>query len=133
MLEDVTVDQAHRDLAEKMLISASKAHSVAVESVEFGDRASHLPYAWLCYLADPASADRVAAMTAVSAVDHFKRYDPNGYLGQAGTRVAATIYKIEVSSEAPFMLLGSDGEDVLISPWEQYLVVVRAAFNYRAV
>ncbi len=131
MLDDVINDQAHRDLAKEMLVSASRAHNVGVDSVDFGDRAPQLPYAWLCYLADPMSENRVAALTVTSAIDHFKRYDPNDFLGQAGAQVAATIYKLEVSSEAPFMLVGSEGEDLLISPWERYLVVVRASFNYQ--
>lgn len=79
---------------------------------------------------DPAEESLVASLTVTSASDHLQRYNPNGYLGNAGHRLTACVYKLETSDEAPFVLLGPKGKDVLVSPWMQHLVVVRATFNY---
>jgi hypothetical protein len=130
MLDDLFDDETHRELARSMLISSSKAFDIEVARVEFGPRSRELPYSWLCYLADPRSENLVAALTATSAVDHLKRFDPNGFLSATTKRIAAHVYALELSREASFILIGDEGEDVVISPWQQNLVVVRAKFTY---
>lgn len=130
MFRDVFEDQTHRALAEAMLTSAGSSNGITVESVAFGDRDPEAAYSWLCYIADPAAADLVAGVTARSASDHFKRYNPNNVLTNSGRAVAARVYEIEVSGEAPFVLVDEDGRDTLVSPWLANLVVVKAMFNY---
>lgn len=116
-----------------MLQSASDAIGITVDRVDFGNRQPGTEEAWLCYIADPAVDNRVTALTATSAVDHFKRFDPNGFSRNAGSRIAVTVYEIETSSEASFVLIGDEGKDVLVSPWQRGLVVVRATFNYTVI
>ena len=133
MLHDVFQDEAHRTLAGQLLESASDAHKITVDTVEFGERDPDKAYSWLCYIADPEEETLITSLTVTSASDHLQRYNPNGYLANAGDRLTACIYELETSGEAPFVLLGPEGEDVLFSPWMQNLLVVRATFNYAPV
>jgi hypothetical protein len=81
MLQNMFDDPGHRELATAMLHAASEPNGIAVDSVDFGERDREAPSSWLCYLADPAADNRVAALTQTSALDYLKRYDPNGFLG----------------------------------------------------
>jgi hypothetical protein len=132
MLDNVFDDETHRALARTMLESAGAAFDINVAEVEFGPRRDDA-YSWLCYLADPAVDNLVGSLTAKSAVDHFERYDPNGILGNSGKRLIVNVHKLETSQQAPFILLGEAGQDVLISTWQQNLLFVRASFTYRVI
>jgi hypothetical protein len=115
-----------------LIRSASEANGVTVTEVEFGAYDREAGYSWLCYIADPAADNYVASMTVTSANDHLKRYDPNGFVTRnQDARLSITVHELETSSEAPFVLIGQDGQDVLTSPWVAHQVVVRATFNYR--
>jgi hypothetical protein len=130
MVGNVFDDEAHRALARTMLESACAAFSIDVAEVEFGPRRDDA-YSWLCYLADPAVDGLIGSLAAKSAVDHFKRYDPNGILGSSGKRLAVNVHELDTSSEATFELFGEDGEDVLIPVWQRNLLLVCASFTYR--
>jgi hypothetical protein len=130
MINNVIDDQAHRELAKEMLVSASSAHEINVESIDFGEHRPDWRYAWLCYLADPITDNRVAALTITSAADHLRRFNPNGFLSNSGSRVSAIIHELETSNEAPWIFAGPHGEDVPFSPWAAHLVIVRATFDY---
>jgi hypothetical protein len=131
VLEDDVFDQeAHRILARAMLASACAACDIDVAEVEFGPLRREDAYSWLCYVADPASDDLTGPLTAKSAVDHFKRYDPGGLLRNSSKRLAINVHELETSGQASFVLVGEEGQDVLISPWQRNLLVARATFTY---
>jgi hypothetical protein len=132
MFDNTFDDETHRTLVWAMLESACAASNISVAEVEFGPRRDDA-YSWLCYLADPDSDNLVGSLTVKSAADHFKRYDPNGILGNSGKRLVFNVHKLATSQQAPFILLGEDGQDVLISTWQQNLLFVRASFTYRVI
>lgn len=131
MFDDVIEDEAHRALAEQMLISAGRAVFVDVARVEFGDRDANGTYSWLCYLADPKADDLMDELTLPSAAHHFKRFDPGGFLANVGKRLAVNVQELEASHEASISLPGADGQDVLRSAWQENLLFIRATFTYR--
>jgi hypothetical protein len=73
----------------------------------------------------------IGSLTAKSAVDHFKRYDPVGILQDSGKRIAINVHELDTSSEATFQMFGDDGEDVLIPVWQRNLLLTGATFTYR--
>jgi hypothetical protein len=130
MFDTAFADETHRALARAMLVSACAAFDIDVAEVEFAPQRDD-PRSWLCYLADPAVDGLVGSLTEKSSADHFKRYDPNGILQSSGKRIAIKVHALETSEEAPFVLVGEDGEDVLISTGQQDLLFVRTKFTYR--
>ncbi|HEY2282113.1 MAG TPA: hypothetical protein VGH60_01025 [Solirubrobacteraceae bacterium] len=131
MFDDVIGDEEQRALAEQMLISASRAVFVDVDRVEFGDRDIGGTYSWLCYLADPKADDLMDELTLPSAVHHFNRFDPGGFLTSTGKRLVVNVHELEASHEASIFLPGTDGQDVLRSAWQENLLFIRVTFTYR--
>jgi hypothetical protein len=127
----VTDDSTYRELAETALRSACDAVDIELASVEFGERDHEAAYSWLCFVVDPESDDHAARNTMSTASDHFELINPNGILREAGLRVAARVYKVEVAGEASLTVRGDDGLSRLISPWAENLAVARVGFTYR--
>jgi hypothetical protein len=126
-----TDDPAYRELAAQVLQSACDAVDIELAGVEFGERDRQAAYSWLCFVVDPESDDRAARNTMSTASDHFVLIDPNGILREAGSRLVARVYKVELASEASLTVRGDDGEPRLISPWQQNLAVAVVGFTYR--
>jgi hypothetical protein len=132
MTANVLDDEAHRALARSTLESACAAFDIEAAAVEFGPRREE-QNSFLCYLADPAVDGLIGPLTAKSAVDHFKRYDPYGIRQDSGKRIAIDVHELDTSSEATFQMFGDDGEDVLIPVWQRNLLLVCATFTYRVI
>lgn len=129
MVSTVTGDPVYRELAEQVLRGACDAVSIEVAGVEFGTQGEG-PYSWLCFVVDPESEDHAAHNTMSTASDHFALTDPNGILREAGSRLVARVYKIELAPEASLSVRGDDGGSRLISPWQENLAVARVGFTY---
>jgi hypothetical protein len=131
VLAAVTDDPTYRELAEQALRSACDAVDIELAGVEFGERDRQAAYSWLCFVVDPESHDHAARNTMSTASDHFALIDPNGILREAGSRLVACVYKVEVAGEASLTVRGDDGLPRLISPWAENLAVARVGFTYR--
>jgi hypothetical protein len=127
----VTDDRTYRELAEQTLRSACDAVHIELANVDFGERDHKAAYSWLCFVVDPESEDHGARNTMSTATDHFELIDPNGILREAGSRIAACVFKVELAGEASLTVRGDDGQRQLISPWEENLAVARVGFTYR--
>lgn len=131
VLAAVTDDPIYRELADQVLRGACDSVDIELVGVEFGERDRQAVYSWLCFVVDPESDDHAARNTMSTASDHFALIDPNGILREAGLRLVACVYKVEVASEASLTVRGDDGLPRLISPWAENLAVARVGFTYR--
>jgi hypothetical protein len=130
VLTPVTEDVAYRQLAEQVLRGACEAADIELAGVEFGERDREASRSWLCFVVDPKSDDHAAANTMSTAADHFALIDPNGIQGEAGRRIAARVYEIELAPEASLQVRDGSGSTQLISPWQKDLAVARVSFTY---
>ena len=132
-IRDVFNDSSYRNLADELLRTAADTAHVEVGSVRFAPEGYGDDYAWLCFVVDPRADDHVAPITGSSAADHFALIDPLHFSANAGTRIEATIFELEVADEAPILVRGEDGEPALYSPWLANLAVAKAVFNYSRI
>jgi hypothetical protein len=127
---DVSADTVYRHLAEQVVRTSLDGAHIQVTGVAFGDRDPEALSAWLCFVVDPCADDHVAATTGSSAADHLGLIDPNGILREAESRIAITVFEVEVADEASLFVRGDGGSRVLISPWTENLAVATVTFNY---